>query len=532
MSLLAIALATLVSEDLTCITTGLLIAQGKLDGATGLIGCYVGILGGDLGLWLLGRYAGRKALSWPMIERRLPRHRLDALSTWFERRGWQAVFIARFLPGTRFPVYVAAGMLGPKAKHFLMWAAAACLLWTPMLVGGVAWIGEPLAAPLRDFFGSGWMALLAAAVGVYVVYRFLLSWATARGRAALFASVSRLWRWEFWPAWLFYIPLIPWIAYLALRHRGLTLFTAANPGIPHSGVVGESKFDILARLPREWIVPTQRIEPGDAATRRNRLQEIVLRNGWSFPLILKPDVGERGAGLRLAKSMEEACDYLEKTTPALLVQTYHPGPFEAGIFYDRLPGEQTGRIFSITDKRFPMLTGDGSSTVEELIWKHPRFRMQARRFLARLNGQADVVLADGQTLRLAIAGNHCQGTEFRDGAHLITPTLERRIDEIARSFDGFYFGRFDIRYADPDTLRQGGDFSIVELNGAASESTNLYDPTRSLLCAYRILFKQWSVLYEIGRRNRDLGAPVTRPTELLRVIRRYYRERAISTLAD
>jgi len=405
-------------------------------------------------------------------------------------------------------------------------------LWTPLLVGGVAWIGEPFAAPLQSFFGSGWTDVPLAAIVLFFLYRFCLHLATQTGRARLAALVSRIWRWEYWPAWLFYLPLLPWIAYLSLRNRGWTTITAANPAIPHGGIVGGSKFDILSRLPREWIVPTERIESADPTQRRERLEQIIRRDEWSFPLILKPDVGERGAGLKLIRTLDEGGEYLSKALPAMLVQTYHPGPHEAGIFYYRFPGEPHGCIFSITDKKFPILSGDGQSSIEELIRRHPRFRMQARRFLARFNGQAESILEEGETLRLAVAGNHCQGTEFRDGAHLITPTLEKRIDEIARSFDGFFFGRFDVRYADADALRSGCGFSTVELNGASSESTNLYDPTQSLLRAYRILFRQWKILYEIGRRNRDRGHPVTPPRELVRVIRRHYRSRSVDWVSD
>jgi hypothetical protein len=158
--------------------------------------------------------------------------------------------------------------------------------------------------------------------------------------------------------------------------------------------------------------------------------------------------------------------------------------------------------------------------------------MQADRFLARLNGQAERVLGRGESFRLAIAGNHCQGTMFRDGGHLVTPQLERRIDEIARHFTGFFFGRFDVRYADVDDFRDGCGFAIVELNGATSESTNLYDPARSLLSAYQILYRQWHLLFAIGARNRAAGAAVTPFHELLSLVRGHYRNRCRDPISD
>ncbi|MCG3127236.1 MAG: hypothetical protein CHACPFDD_02094 [Phycisphaerae bacterium] len=529
----AISAATFVSEDATCIATGLLIHSDQLNWALGLGACVLGIFLGDLGLWLAGRVFGRRMLGWRWVSTRLPASRAEHWGRWFDRRGWTAVLAARFLPGTRLPVYVAAGILGQRAGRFALWALLAALLWTPVLVLVVAALGEVVVAPIQRLLGAGWIAFAAALVVCWLLVRVASLSATAIGRARLWAGISRFWRWEFWPAWLFYIPLIPWLAYLAVRHRGLTTPTAANPGIvPHGGVVGESKFEILSKLPPEWIVPSALIAPAPDAERVAILQRTIAERGWQFPLILKPDAGQRGAGLRLVRDSEAVARYFAEHPQAVLAQAYHPGPFEAGIFYYRLPSEPTGRILSITDKQFPVLIGDGVATVESLIWRHPRFRMQAGTFLARMNGQAASILPAGERLPLTIAGNHCQGTLFRDGSHMITPALEEAVDAIARRFDGFFFGRFDVRYGDVNALRAGHGFAIVELNGVTSESTNIYDPAWRLGRAYRVLFRQWALLFEIGAQNRSLGRPVSRLGAVLRDAAAHYRERAANLLSD
>jgi hypothetical protein len=121
---------------------------------------------------------------------------------------------------------------------------------------------------------------------------------------------------------------------------------------------------------------------------------------------------------------------------------------------------------------------------------------------------------------------------FRDGAHLVTPELERAVDAIARQFPGFYIGRFDVRYTDLEAFQAGRDLAIVELNGATSESTNLYDPSWSLFAAYRTLFRQWSLLYRIGAANRVRGHAPTAIRELLRLVFGYYRGLRVDPLAD
>lgn len=315
---------------------------------------------------------------------------------------------------------------------------------------------------------------------------------------------------------LFYAPVAVWVLWLAARHRGMSTITAANPGIVDGGTVGESKGAILARLPPEYTIPFALLPGGESADVRARgALEIVGRRGWSLPLIMKPDVGQRGAGVRLVRSAEEVSSYLRREPRAVLLQPYHEGPFEAGVFYYRFPHQKRGRIFSITDKIFPVIVGDGRSTVGELIWAHPRYRLQADLFCRRHTDVIGRTLSRGERLTLAVAGNHAQGALFLNGAHLNTTALEERIDDIARSFPGFFIGRFDIRYRSVEDFKAGRDLAIVELNGSMAESTAIYDPDTSLLDAYRELFAQWRLVFAIGSANRALGAPVSSTRRLI-----------------
>lgn len=325
-------------------------------------------------------------------------------------------------------------------------------------------------------------------------------------RFKLAAKLSRAASWEFWPSWAIYLPLVPYLGYLALRYRGLTTCMLANPGIPLGGLVGESKWDILRLLSSDAVVPTTLIEPASLPERIRVLESAVRDGGWTWPIILKPDVGERGTGVSLTGDMDEARAYFERYSGAVLAQAYHPGPYEAGVFYVRSPDEGAGRIFSITDKRFPAVVGDGRSSIRRLIWRHPRYRVQAKIFLRRLGGEAGRVPAEGERVQLGMIGNHCRGSMFLDGASLITPELSAAIDTIANRAPGFYFGRFDIRYTNEEAFKAGREFRIVELNGLLSESTNIYDPGMSFFRAQAILRRQWRHAYRIGHMIRKSGA--------------------------
>ena len=332
--------------------------------------------------------------------------------------------------------------------------------------------------------------------------------------------------------WLFYTPVAIWVLWLSLRHRGISTITASNPGIPDGGVVGESKFQILSKLPRDWTVPSSLVDAGSSSDRAQRILDSLEERGWTFPIVVKPDVGQRGVGVKVARGIEDVQAYCAVESGRILIQPYHSGPFEAGIFYYRFPGEVRGRIFSITDKHFPVIVGDGRSTIEALIWAHPRYRLQASTFLTRHRQELARVLPPGVSFQLAVAGNHAQGTLFRDGWHLWTPALEKRVDEIAQSHSGFYVGRFDVRYGHVAAFQRGEDLAIVELNGATAESTDIYDPVRSLLFAYRKLFAQWSIVFAIGAANRTIGAPVTGVLSLLRLLHAHARSTPAFALSD
>jgi membrane protein DedA with SNARE-associated domain len=503
-----LAAGTLLSEDLTCILAGVLIQQGQLNASAGIAACATGIYLGDLGLYVIGRLLGARVLAWSHVRRYLTPGRKQRFAEWFASNAAAAILASRFLPGTRLPLYLACGALRASFGQFARWSLAAVALWAPVVVLASARSSDAASDPL-----IGALVLL-------VVMRLVLRAMTRRGREQLAAAVSRVWRWEFWPMWLFYAPVGAWIAWLSIRHRGVTAIAAANPGMPDGGIVGESKHEILAQLPPEHTIPSVLIRTATREARIRQLLSHVTSHGWAFPLVFKPDVGQRGAGVKVVRTLEEAGEYLARERGPVLVQPYHPGPFEAGVFYYRMPGWSRGRILSITDKHFPVVVGDGRSTLEELIWANARLRMQARTFLERHSSRRDEILGASQSLPLAIAGNHAQGTLFRDGRHLITRALEDRIDRIAWGYQGFFIGRFDIRYTDVGRFKAGEDLAIVELNGATAESTNIYDPAGSLFDAYRQLFRQWALVFAIGAANRRNGAAASswrRLTDLIRV---------------
>ncbi|MFY9608809.1 MAG: alpha/beta fold hydrolase [Blastocatellia bacterium] len=521
--MMLIAASTLVSEDLTCIGAGVMVAQGRIDFAAAALACFLGIFVGDVLLFLAGRYLGRPALARAPLKWFVRPDDVERSSAWFTRRGIVVIAASRFVPGMRLPTYFAAGLLNTKLFRFSIYFLLAAIVWTPLLVGLSSVVGAEVIKSALLARQSVLVQLLIAGVALYLAVKLAIQMATYRGRRLLVSKWRRLTRWEFWPMWALYPPVICYVLFLALKHRSLTVFTAANPAIPASGFIGESKLDILRGLATSngYIARSTLIEaPLDLETRIESVKRFMEEHDLSFPFVLKPDQGQRGSGVAIIRSTEETDRYFSSAPVDTIIQEYAPG-VEFGVFYYRQPDEKRGRIFSITEKRMPAVTGDGASTLERLILADDRAVCMAQFLLDKHKTRANEVPAEGERVQLVEIGTHCKGALFLDGSWIKTPELEARIDEISRSFQGFYFGRFDIRTPSVDDFRAGLNFKIVELNGVTSEATHIYDPRNSLIDAYRVLFEQWRLAFEIGAKNRERGVKPSSLRELLKAMGDY-----------
>ena len=327
----------------------------------------------------------------------------------------------------------------------------------------------------------------------------------------------RLRHWEFWPWPLVYVPVVCRILYWMARYRRGAVFTAANPGMPTGGFVGVGKVAVLQALSGAGpaLARFASLPPGPG--RLESARRFMRENGLGYPVVVKPDAGERGRDVHVARDERQLAHALETLNRAALVQEYVDGP-EFGLFYVRRPGEPQGRLFSITEKILPEVRGDGVRTLEELILADPRAVAMAAAYFANHATRLRQVVPAGRSVRLVSLGTHSRGAIFRDGERYRTAALESAVDRVSRNFDGFCFGRYDVRAASQKALR-AGEFKVLELNGVTSEATHIYDRRYGLLQAYRVLFEQWRLAFEIGANNAERGARIWSLRELWRALR-------------
>lgn len=518
------AVSTFVLEDPATVSSGLLVADGRMSYWAAFIGLATGIAVGDIGLYLLGRFARFRVVKWRWIHPR----RLRTGSKWFDRNLIVTILSSRFIPGLRLPTYVAAGMMRVSMPRFVLVAIAASLVWTFCLLSLTIELGEQVLDQANRWRWLIGVAIVLTVILVQLIVRWRIKRSVLRsnGKGAPLAS-----SFEFWSPYKFYLPVVLHAIWLAIRFRGAMLPTVANPRVRGGGFVMESKHDLLKMIGHEhrekvakWTRFTAARDNGrpDLATAaQDKLDEANL----DFPLVVKPDIGQRGSGVILAADMDRLTQYLKSlpgTTP-MLFQEKAPGDCEAGIFYIRQPDETKGRIFSLTLKEFPKVTGDGQRSLRRLILEHPRASMNSQVYLRRHGRRLSEVPGKGERIRLVFAGNHAQGAVFRNGEEHITDELTNAIDRIAQSMPEFYFGRFDMRFQSLEKLRQGKGFVIVEVNAGSSEATHIWDPETKLIDAYRTLFRQNYLLYQIGFKNRKRGYRTMAPRDFVRDVIEYKR---------
>lgn len=530
------AAGTLVLEDATTISCALLVAEGRMDWRAAYAGLTAGIILGDFGLYLIGRLIGRRVIAWRLVSSA----NLNHASGWLDQHLLVTLLVSRCVPGLRLPMFIGAGVLGASATRFLLIAIMASALWTGALLTGGIWLGERLLPALGQ---SRWLVLSAVAltIALFVVRYRRKAREAAPPAPEEQAPVTSFF--EFWPPWLFYAPVGVYYAWLALWYRSITLPTAANPSIYSGGLVGESKSQILGLVGQSatefiarWVAVEKR-EPSkdnrDGKDEKAGLDEDVMARsiqamrdaGLSFPLVAKPDMGQRGDGVQVVRDEGQLAAYIDHfpAGETIILQELIDWPHEAGLMWVRHPDQPRGRVVSITLKEFPAVTGDGCRTLGQLIDADERASILAEVYKTRHAARLADVPPAGEDVSLVFAGNHCKGTIFRDGIDILTDDLEAAMDRVGRSLPGFYFGRFDVRFHDLASFRRGEHFKLVEINGAGAEATHIWDARMTLRDAWGALFRQWRTLFEIGHANRRAGAKPLPPLELLRAIRRYDR---------
>lgn len=268
--------------------------------------------------------------------------------------------------------------------------------------------------------------------------------------------------------------------------------------------MAESKKEIYDLIPQKYYPKTELVKEN------NDFQNVILileKAQIQFPFIAKPDIGLRGSAVKKVHNLEELKEYNSSANFDYLLQDLIPYANEVGIFYVRFPNEKKGKVTGIVAKEYVIIEGDGIATIEELIKANPRYELQIENIKKDFENQFDNVLDKGKKLNLVPYGNHARGAKFIDASNLITDKLNQTIDAMCQEISEFYFGRLDVMYDNWNDLENGKNLALVEVNGAGSEPTHIYDPKHSLFFAWKELARHITYMYQISVQNHKRGFP-------------------------
>lgn len=308
-------------------------------------------------------------------------------------------------------------------------------------------------------------------------------------------KIHKLFHWEYWHARWIYLPLIPLGIYLTIRNRSLVFFNNVNPSFSFGGLVMTPKSQIYDLIDKNWIPKTKLVSK--LASKESIEEE------FDYPLVVKPNIGLKGLGVYIVNTTKELQTAIASMDDDYLVQDKIPYQNEVGIFYVRFPSEKDGFCTGMVRKDFLKLSTDGVHTLKDLILKDSRAFVHYKHLFKTWKEQLEVIYPKGKELLLVPFGSHTRGATFIDVSNQLTPLLEQKINSICKTVPGFHFGRLDIMYKDWGTLLKGEDFSIVEINGAASEPTFIYDPKHTYIFALKHLAKHWLLMSRVSRQNKS-----------------------------
>ena len=479
---------TFVLEDVALATAMTLVAEGKMSQSLAFWACFGGIAVGDVGIYLMGLAAQK--INW-LKRFKIYRSALEKINEFGEKASVaELIVISRFIPGTRVITYLLAGLTRYSFWKFNILTVISVAVWVGlMFFGGLALIQK---------LQQNWIVSVLVLLVLFAVIKKTILPLLNKWDRLVFINSWRKWtHFEFWPAWFFYIPFYFYYAYQSLKTRSFFTPFYVNPAVFNGGILGESKWDFL-----QYLDPKNPTTLNSVKINKNDSLEIIFKkfqkDQFKYPVILKPDVGQRGFAVRIIRNDEELKTYRSEAQFHLILQSLSQYACEAGLFYIRRPKENKGIIYSITDKKFPYVVGDGKSQLGDLIARDPRARKMLPTYFSRHKDQLDQIIPDQEKYFISECGNHCQGALFFNGRALITDQLTAVVDQISQRLPHFYFGRLDIRYKDSASLLKGLNFEIVEINGAGAEATHIWDPKTTLLEAYKSLFNQWDILFSIG----------------------------------
>jgi len=336
--------------------------------------------------------------------------------------------------------------------------------------------------------------------------------------------VKKTFNWERLPFNVIYAPFIFLWLYYWIKSGSFWFFSNVNPTMYFSGFEGETKSEMFEQLPPEFSPVSICVQPSE------KFENILCKMkdaGLQFPVAAKPDVGTKGLLFRKIENAEQLKTYHSFLPFDYIIQALINSPLELSIFYVRYPDDEKnmqGMITGLIAKEYLHVSGDGKSTLKQLIENHPKAFMMADEQKIKHKKNLSYIIPANEKYILNELGNHNRGANFINLKNKIDEQLLNVMDEINLYSKNLYYGRYDVKTTSLEDLRQGKNISILEYNGVGSEPNHIYDIHLTYMQAINIIAQHWKYMYEIGHINYKKGIqyiPFWKGVKMFRQSRRH-----------
>jgi membrane protein DedA with SNARE-associated domain len=168
--LLACGFGLPLPEDITLVTAGILASRGIIDFNYTVALCMTGVLLGDFIIFYLGGHFGTRLRTTKFFKLVLPASRDEAVKAIFEKYGDKVIFMARFMPGLRTPLFFASGTYHVPVWKFFLLDGSAALISVPTWI----YIGYLFGANLETLENVIRHAQFGMYVGLACIVAFLV----------------------------------------------------------------------------------------------------------------------------------------------------------------------------------------------------------------------------------------------------------------------------------------------------------------------------------------------------------------------
>lgn len=132
-------------------------------------------------------------------------------------------------------------------------------------------------------------------------------------------------RWEFWPGYIFDIPVWIYVSHLVIRAKHMGFFSNINPGMTLSGFAGYGKHEDIDKFDAKYLPTTLFIKEGNDS---EYIEQEMKKNQIKYPCIAKPTFGRTGRDVKKIHNSKQLKTYLKRVREDILIQEFIDYPTE------------------------------------------------------------------------------------------------------------------------------------------------------------------------------------------------------------